>query len=483
MPLSVSFLFHFNQALTPYARVANLACYRGLLNVLRKWRRTRFTLHISGTLIESLKQLNSRSLKLLRAGIADGQFELLGSTYAQNVMASSDEISNRLQMEQHLETLWKFFRVQPKGFWVPERCWKQAFVKLLKEFGYRYTLVERQTLEKSGTQNIYLAHRSSYGKSSLDIVNDDEQFKHKVNLAIWAGKKGSLLKPVMDHLAPLSDRQDAGRSLVVYAEDAEASGLWGYLFGAFPQPVWENWNLLLREMNQDRRFKICAIEDFLRKQPDREAIGKIPDGQAEWMAAALKSKDAPYHEDGYTDWFDFNACAPKLKKYRPFFKNLARRIRKTERKLLLFKQKNSRQKKMIKMIPILENLLKQSKLIFCSHQYEFGCIGIGKKNYAPFDDAEKCLAPLLDIESIIVNPTLEQVSRIEYKQSSRLSVNALNCGWIAKNSDSEWRTFKKEVGAKNVWFKNHIAPWALNYLSSKVVEFRREAPQIFVPEK
>ena len=35
MPLSLSLVFHFNQHTTEFAEVANRACYRGLLNVLR----------------------------------------------------------------------------------------------------------------------------------------------------------------------------------------------------------------------------------------------------------------------------------------------------------------------------------------------------------------------------------------------------------------------------------------------------------------
>ena len=74
MPLSLALVFHFNQHTSEYTEVANRACYRGLLNVLRTHPKLKFNLHLSGTLLRALNWFDPETLNLVRAGLADGQF-------------------------------------------------------------------------------------------------------------------------------------------------------------------------------------------------------------------------------------------------------------------------------------------------------------------------------------------------------------------------------------------------------------------------
>ena len=86
--IKTAFVFHFNQSIVPYADVAEQACYLELLRMLRSLRPTPFVLHISGTLLMEWQWSNSEALDLVREGIVDGQFEILGSTLAQNIIYS-----------------------------------------------------------------------------------------------------------------------------------------------------------------------------------------------------------------------------------------------------------------------------------------------------------------------------------------------------------------------------------------------------------
>jgi len=74
MPLSLPLVFHFNQHTSEYTDVANRACYRGLLHVLRAHPALKFNLHLSGTLLRALIWFDPETLDLVRAGLADGQF-------------------------------------------------------------------------------------------------------------------------------------------------------------------------------------------------------------------------------------------------------------------------------------------------------------------------------------------------------------------------------------------------------------------------
>lgn len=518
MPLTISFLFHFNQDIGPYTLFASRASYQGLIAVLRKHKNKKFNIHVSGTLIESLSRFDPGTLKELVSGVKEEQFEILGSTYAQNVLAATDELSNRYQIEQHLEIIQKTFGVCPKGFWIPERCWKQKFVKLLSDFGYTYTLIEKQTLEKIKLQNYHLPYKTSYQARSIAIVQDDEHFKQLVNFAVWCDPlpsshslalssevpskalesrlfdKGSgkpeTFQPALSHLEALAWQKDAARSIAVYAEDAEASGLWGVPFGAFPQPVWKNWDRLLHFLEQDKRFQISSIGDFLKRTKIEKEIGPIPDGQAEWMVQSLRKKDAPYHEDGYSDWFDFVHRSPKIRKYRKFFAKLAREIQKAETMARRCQKSrfigtaisdkphpNCSRRFSVEFGAYLQ----EAKLLLCRSQYEFGCIGIGKKNYPPFEKARECLIPLtrfweiLSVNSKNLNSLLRKgwqtksgrVFKKAANQKQKRDIKWFQC------LDSQWKKFKKIVPVKKCWFKKFIADWIFDVAPAKVVQYSK----------
>src|SRR5690554_2919651 len=118
MSLPLAFVFHFNQHTNEYADIANRVCYRGLLGVLRAHPKLKFNLHLSGTLLRTLPWFDEGTLDLVRAGLADGQFELLGSTYAQNVPYASDDWDNAQQVRLHRDVLQQMFGVSPTVFWI-----------------------------------------------------------------------------------------------------------------------------------------------------------------------------------------------------------------------------------------------------------------------------------------------------------------------------------------------------------------------------
>lgn len=385
MKQSIIFAFHFNQAVTPYTKIADEVCYKGLLAVLRRHRDTKFTIHISGTLIESLLEYNSTTLNLIKKGIADAQFEILGSTYAQNVMYSTDDVSNQIQIELHRKVLKDVFNFEPIGFWIPERCWRKGFTKILTDNGYKYTFIEKHILRQvKSRRHLNAVYPTSC--NNLVIFPDDEIFRHKVNFAIWSGIK----EQVFEYLNT-SVPQSISPSIVVYAEDAETSGLWGYENGTLPQIAWKNLDNLISTLKQ--KFNFTTAKDFLSltRLPPNE-FGGYPltrlntNGQADWMVRSARVKEAPYHEDGFMDWFDFNLHSEKIQKFRKLFKNTAKKLEKLENKIL----KNPILYKCNK----LKTLLEYSKKIFASHQYEFGCIGIGEKVYLPFSGIKNSLIPL-----------------------------------------------------------------------------------------
>jgi hypothetical protein len=360
VPVTLALVFHFNQHIREHALLASQVCYRGLLRVLRAHPAIKANIHISGTLIQALRWLDPEPLDMIREGLADRQFELLGSTYAQNVAYASDDWDNARQIELHQETLQEAFGVIPSTFWLAERCWRQSLVPLIAGAGYRTTLIEDHILADSGAPGAQV-YATRLGDEVLKLVCDDEQLKHHFNFAAWFGQPGGLHRY-------LDSIHQAGGRYLAYAEDAEAMGLWGYGTGVDPEQTWERLGKVLDELaarpDLETGLLSQAPEPVAEQSP-------IQDGCARWMDVSLQQPGRPYHEDGYSSWFDFNARSLRLARYRALYGPIRAELR----------SRCERYAQAANPSPAAEVLLKAALHTFLAHQYEFGCIGIGAGRY------------------------------------------------------------------------------------------------------
>jgi flagellar hook assembly protein FlgD len=300
------FLFHFNQNLVPYSKVASTACYVGLLETLRAHPSLKFMIHLSGCLLHSLLWLDSRAVDLTLAGVADGQFEIVGSTYGQNIMYSTrvdstDFQFNDEQIKTHRELITKIFGVSPVSFWNPERTWTQNFVQLIADNGYENVQVEDHILFDSGISGSeYLVRTTSYNGRTVNVFDDDKSFEGTVNYAIDSGDYQAVINFLHDRY-----NEDANDEFAVcYHEDAEATGLWDYEGGEHPSVDWSNLDALLTALESDTLINVTTYSEFIDTHGTSSSVGNIVDGAAVWMGGA--------------DWFDENA-SPTGDAYRQFF--------------------------------------------------------------------------------------------------------------------------------------------------------------------
>ncbi|MCX5801589.1 MAG: hypothetical protein NTX17_09415 [Candidatus Eisenbacteria bacterium] len=300
------FLFHLNQNLVPYSKVASTACYVGLLETLRAHPTLKFMIHVSGCLLHSLLRLDDRVIDLIKDGVEEGQFEIVGSTYAQNIMYSTRSDStdfqfNDEQIRTHKRLIEKIFGVSPVSFWNPERTWTQNFVRLLADNGYENVQVEDHILFDSGISGSeYLVRSTSYEGRSVNVFDDDKSFEGTVNYAIDSGN----YQAVLDFLHDRYDEDVNDRFAVCYHEDAEATGLWDYENGEDPSVDWANLDALLTALESDAEVKVTTYSEFVSSNGASSSVARIVDGAAEWM--------------GGSAWFAENAGATG-NAYRAFF--------------------------------------------------------------------------------------------------------------------------------------------------------------------
>ncbi|MGA9121013.1 MAG: hypothetical protein WB699_16735, partial [Bacteroidota bacterium] len=357
--LDVTFLFHANQNLVPYGRVADRACFRGLLRTLRNHPSLKFQIHFSASLIHDLQWFGDSTVELIREGIRDSQFEIFGSTYAQNIMYSTRMDTGDYQFNTHQilfqkELIEKVLGVTPKAFWNAERVWTQNFVQLLADNGYQYVPVEDHILQASGaTGPVYQPRVTRFNGRQLVAFEDDKTFLGLVDAAINSGNPG----PVISFLNEKYAEDTLDQDVIGYYQDAEATGLWDYEGGIDPQTNFNGLNALLNALESDTLLKVTTYEDWLATNPQPPDLTPIVDGAAQWM--------------GGDAWFAENQN-PAFQSMRAVYDTLRRYIDSVATVIQTFAADTA-----------ANNLIRHAWFTLCAHQFEFGCHGLeGDVNHA-----------------------------------------------------------------------------------------------------
>lgn len=151
----------------------------------------RVQLSLSGTLVETLanQEFQQRVYGTVDCGSMlwhfqnQDLFELLGTGYYHPVLplipeADRPEHLHRwLGIARHL-----FWRPRFQGFWPPEMGFSMELIPLLREFGYRYVLVDSEHVEPiksmSWQELRYRPHIARYGKDEIVVIVRDRDLSN-----------------------------------------------------------------------------------------------------------------------------------------------------------------------------------------------------------------------------------------------------------------------------------------------------------------
>lgn len=387
MPVHVPLLFHLNQHLNEYSLTASRACYKGLLRVLRSHPTIPVNIHISGTLVHALQWLDPEPLQLIWEGLRAGQFELLGSTYAQNVPYSSDDWDNAHQVELHLKVLHDAFGVTPVTFWNPERTWRQSLLPIIAGNGYRFTMIEDHILAKARLAEPVVV-TSQVGAHILTLLYDDHLLRNLFNFAVWFGRPRQLQM----YLSKRADHPNVGAHCLTYAEDASAMGLWGWQNGVVPNQSWHRLDQLLTLLEALPEVELIHLTNAPASAGN---LSPIPDGNAMWMDRELESGAVLESEQRYHDWFEFNNESETLSQFRVFFGEIRGELREFSKRI--------EGEKRVGRTRAAQQVYEAALHNFLGHQYEFGCVGVGQEGYWGWAGAE-ATRPLLRIAELALTP-------------------------------------------------------------------------------
>jgi hypothetical protein len=366
MTLRLALCFLFHQPLGEHADRANRICYRGVLDVLRNHSGLKFNLMLSGTLLDALCWFDPSFFDAVKSGLRADRFRLLGSTYAQSLLLAGEPRDVASQIAVHRATLKKYFDAEPEAFWSPQRTWSPKLAPLVMESGYRWLALEGDALQAAGAAAPHV-HRLAGAEGDLRVVWDDARLRDRMDFAVWFRRRDV----VLDALGGWRSRPDAERLFPVLAEDAGAFGLWGYDLGLDPRADAAGLDELLDWIEREEGVE-CA---FVEEAPEPE--GPLSIGGAVWSRAldrALADPESPLHEEGYRDWGDFLARAPRLQHFRRMHSAARVRLASSEAKFSAAKGPGSPEENA--RLPGAE-LMALAERVYCAHQDRFGSLGVG----------------------------------------------------------------------------------------------------------
>lgn len=354
--LALCFLFHQNLG-EPAARASRI-CYRGVLDILRNHPRLKFNLMLSGTLLDALCWFDAPFMRSVRMGVDEGQFRLLGSTYAQSLIPAGEDWDNAHQITLHRSTLKKYFNVEPSVFWSPRRAWKAGMASLLADAGYRFLPLEGSTLRAAGAVEPRV-HALSDGGGRLNLLWDDAPARARFDFAVWHRREDVW----RESLAAWQSHPQAEQLFPIISEDAAAFGLWGYDAGLDPRADFTGLDQMLDAIGREAGLETSFAEDAPAPE---SALAAVPTGWGEELDRALSDPEAPLHEEGYTDWQDFLARAPRIEHFRRIFGAVRTRMTSAEAGLAKAESPDAGAR-----------LFALATRAYCAHQSEFGAVGIG----------------------------------------------------------------------------------------------------------
>jgi alpha-amylase len=159
-----------------------------LAELLAQYPSFRFTLSLSGVVIEQFQQYAPDLLLILQSMVKTGQVEILGETYYHSLASIFSPAEFKRQVQQHTALIEKLFQIKPRVFRNTELVYTNNIAEQVKKLGFRGMLAEGADRVLQGRPATRLYHSP---QSHLPLLlkhyqlSDDVAFRFSQQS--WAG--------------------------------------------------------------------------------------------------------------------------------------------------------------------------------------------------------------------------------------------------------------------------------------------------------
>lgn len=279
--LKIGLLLHFYQPWWQFPAVLHKIvnqCYRPILKLVNDSNRFCFTANINLSLLELLENGFPDVVAEFREAVEKGRIELMSSPAQHPIFPLIPEFLQRAHIQADKEDKERRFALKQncKGFYLPEMAFSRNDFGLMKEFGYRWSVLDDEPF------------KAIYGSVPCDNIVIMNGFKVYMRSGLWSNRISSGnfsfsdIKAWMEYEIP-SWTKNAPAYLII-AMDAETFGHHHEGFvESFLKPM-------LTEWGDEKR--IFPIEFFEQHFPCR-SVSYLPDGSWSTSADDIRKND-PY---------------------------------------------------------------------------------------------------------------------------------------------------------------------------------------------
>ena len=208
----INFLHFYQPATTDNETIIEAAekSYKRIISALKRNRQIKFTLNITGCLLDRLENLGYRELiDDLKTMLLSGQIELTGSAAFHPILALLPDKEIIRQIKLNEKILKKYFgpKFKARGFFIPEAAYGARVAKIIKKLNYSWIILDEISADIKTKQ---FAPSDSYvdKESGLKII-----FRQRENSKKYAPK---IVFKLIEELK---------EKIVITATDAELYGL------------------------------------------------------------------------------------------------------------------------------------------------------------------------------------------------------------------------------------------------------------------
>lgn len=227
------------------------------------------TLHLSGPLLDWLKENASAYLEMIGELASAGKLELLLAGYHEPVLPSlraEDRIEQIVWMREALQGL---FGVDASGLWLTERVWEPELAADLVDAGVGYVIVDDRHFVAAGfsREALHSPFRTEASGKSLGVFAIDEKLRYMIPF-----------HAPEDTAEYLRELRSQGRRLAVIADDIEKFGGWpGTREWVYDRGWLENFTRVMKGLEEQGEIRLATFS---------QALAELPSGGLAYLPSA-----------------------------------------------------------------------------------------------------------------------------------------------------------------------------------------------------
>jgi len=145
-----------------------------LLARLGEWSGCHASLHIGGPLLDWVAEHRPATMARLQRLTSDGQVEMLGAGFYDPLLCGIPEHDADGQLKLARAELQRRLAARPTGLWLRGFSWDPGLPTLLSRNGYRYTLVDEESLRRpggrvDGLDGYYITERDGFSLAVFPV--------------------------------------------------------------------------------------------------------------------------------------------------------------------------------------------------------------------------------------------------------------------------------------------------------------------------